>query len=109
MGLWAEKEWRNLTRARRAGLPAPTPFEQKEHVLVMSFVGADGWPAPQLAEAPLKSAAAWARCYCQVYRIVRRLHVAAKLVHADLSEYNLLLLGAQVRENVPSPPRTFPL
>ena len=42
---------RNLLRMHRHGLPCPTPLEQKEHVLVMSFLGTqDGWPAPQLRE-----------------------------------------------------------
>ena len=42
--LWAEKEMRNLKRLRAAGIPCPDPFEVRENVLVMSFLGDEqGW------------------------------------------------------------------
>ena len=51
------------THAATTGIPCPVPLEQKEHVLVMSFLGTeDGWPSPQLREAKL-SPKAWAKCY----------------------------------------------
>ena len=37
--LWTEKEYRNLIRANRAGVPVPTPLMQKENVLFMRFLG----------------------------------------------------------------------
>lgn len=46
--LWAEKEMRNLTRMYSAGLPVPKPILLRSHVLMMSFIGKDGWPAPKL-------------------------------------------------------------
>lgn len=46
--LWAEKELRNLTRMHNAGLPVPKPKLLKSHVLLMDFIGTDGWPAPKL-------------------------------------------------------------
>lgn len=46
--LWAEKEMRNLMRMYSAGLPVPQPILLRSHVLMMSFVGKDGWPAPKL-------------------------------------------------------------
>lgn len=46
--LWAEKEMRNLTRMYTAGLPVPQPILLRSHVLMMSFIGKDGWPAPKL-------------------------------------------------------------
>lgn len=46
--LWAEKEMRNLARMYSAGLPVPQPILLRSHVLMMSFVGKDGWPAPKL-------------------------------------------------------------
>ncbi len=52
--LWTEKEYRNLIRANRAGVPVPTPLVQKENVLFMRFLGKDCWPAPQLREIELK-------------------------------------------------------
>lgn len=46
--LWAEKEMRNLTRMYSCGLPVPQPILLRSHVLIMSFIGKDGWPAPKL-------------------------------------------------------------
>jgi len=46
--LWAEKEMRNLARMYAAGLPVPQPILLRSHVLMMSFIGKDGWPAPKL-------------------------------------------------------------
>ena len=34
-----------------AGVPVPQPILLKGHVLVMDFVGRDGWPAPLLKNA----------------------------------------------------------
>lgn len=51
--LWAEKEMRNLARMYAAGLPVPQPILLRSHVLMMSFIGKDGWPAPKLKVFPL--------------------------------------------------------
>lgn len=45
---WAEKEMRNLLRMYQNGLPVPKPYALKGHVVVMDFIGKDGWPAPLL-------------------------------------------------------------
>lgn len=46
--LWAEKEVANLQRMARAGVPCPGVVTQRHHVLVMTFLGADGRAAPKL-------------------------------------------------------------
>lgn len=45
---WAEKELRNLSRLDAAGLPCPKPILLRSHVLLMTFIGNAGWPAPRL-------------------------------------------------------------
>ena len=45
---WAEKEMRNLVRMYTAGLQVPEPILLRGHVLLMEFIGEDGWPAPKL-------------------------------------------------------------
>jgi RIO kinase 1 len=45
---WAEKELRNLLRLEAAGLPCPKPILLRSHVLLMTFIGDAGWPAPRL-------------------------------------------------------------
>jgi len=88
--LWAEKEMRNLKRAERAGLRCPHGVLLKKHVLVMQFVGQDGKPALKLAEANLSNARTLLLAYQQCVDLMRRLFVDCRLVHADLSEFNLL-------------------
>eukprot|EP00611_Tribonema_gayanum_P027961 TRINITY_DN704_c0_g2_i5.p1 TRINITY_DN704_c0_g2~~TRINITY_DN704_c0_g2_i5.p1 ORF type:complete len:755 (-),score=153.86 TRINITY_DN704_c0_g2_i5:46-2310(-) len=87
--IWAEKEARNLTRACKAGLSVPAPLLQRQHVLVMDFLGDDGWPAPQLKEVELDSERWW-RAYVECLEAARLLLLRCSLVHGDLSEYNVL-------------------
>jgi len=90
--VWAEKEYRNLIRAFRAGVPVPLPILQKNNVLFMRFLGEDCWPAPQLREIELKRRSKkWRTLYCQTMLAIKRLYQCAKLVHGDLSEYNILV------------------
>jgi RIO kinase 1 len=86
---WAEKEMRNLKRLVAAGIPAPDPHLLKSHVLVMDFLGKDGWCAPRLKEASL-NAAELIHCYRTIVVDMRRMYNECNLVHGDLSEYNLL-------------------
>lgn len=89
---WAEKEHRNLIRAYRAKVPVPKPLWQKENVLFLRFLGEDGWPSPQLRELSMKKGSKkWTALYEQTMEAVQRLHCDARLVHADLSEYNILV------------------
>ena len=98
--LWAEKEYRNLIRANRAGVPVPTPIMQEENVLFMRFLGEEGWPSPQLREVDIKKGSKkWTALYGQVMVAVRRLYHIARLVHGDLSEYNILLCPSSIIEN----------
>mmetsp|Transcript_15239 Transcript_15239/g.27681 ORF Transcript_15239/g.27681 Transcript_15239/m.27681 type:complete len:992 (-) Transcript_15239:185-3160(-) len=90
--LWTEKELRNLVRAHRAGLAVPKPLYQKENILFMRFLGDNGWPSPQLKEIDIKKGSEkWTTFYGQTLVAIRRLYHCARLVHADLSEYNLLI------------------
>ena len=111
---WAEKEMRNLARLREAGIFAPEPRMLRAHVLVMDFLGEGGYPAPRLkarfacvlvmagwlggaahspslrkqdAEIPASRLRA---LYTQLVMDVRTMFQRCRLVHADLSEYNLL-------------------
>ncbi|XP_055685786.1 serine/threonine-protein kinase RIO3 [Lutzomyia longipalpis] len=86
---WAEKEMHNLMRMQRAEIPCPDVVRLKKHILVMSFIGKDGRAAPKLKDANL-SEAEWIIAYEEVVDAMKRLFSQAKLVHADLSEYNIL-------------------
>jgi RIO kinase 1 len=89
--LWAEKELRNLKRLHGAGIPCPEPLHLRLHVLVMDFLGdRKGWPAPRLRDAGIQGHEEWDRCYLEMLSIMWRMYQVCKLVHADLSEYNVL-------------------
>ena len=88
--VWAEKEMRNLKRLVAAGIPCPHPLLLKSHVLLMQFLGdAHGTAYPKLKDASIP-AAKYPHLYRQLILSMRILFHSCKLVHADLSEYNLL-------------------
>ncbi|XP_041046430.1 serine/threonine-protein kinase RIO1 [Carcharodon carcharias] len=86
---WAEKEMRNLIRLQTAEIPCPEPIMLRSHVLVMGFIGKDDMPAPLLKNAHLSESKA-RELYLFVIQYMRRMYKDARLVHADLSEFNLL-------------------
>ncbi|KAJ1269317.1 hypothetical protein BS78_07G202500 [Paspalum vaginatum] len=86
---WAEKEMRNLLRVKAAGIRCPEPLLLRLHVLVMEFIGKGGWAAPRLKDAAL-SDDKLRECYFEIITTMRTLYQKCKLVHGDLSEYNIL-------------------
>ncbi len=92
--VWAEKEMRNLKRIHASGIPCPEPVQLRLHVLVMGFLGdKKGIPAPRLKDVELIGSdieARWKSLYLQLLGYMRILYQACRLVHADLSEYNVL-------------------
>ncbi|XP_044011545.1 serine/threonine-protein kinase RIO1 [Aphidius gifuensis] len=86
---WAEKELRNLNRIRQASIPSPKAIYLYSHVLLMEFIGSNGWPAPKLKDVVL-TPSKLRKVYRECVEIMWRLYNKSKLVHADLSEYNLL-------------------
>ncbi|XP_029979567.1 serine/threonine-protein kinase RIO3 [Sphaeramia orbicularis] len=87
--LWAEKEMHNLSRMKKAEIPCPEVVLLKKHILVMSFIGKDHVPAPKLKDAMLSSED-MKTAYHQVLHLMQQLYQECHLVHADLSEYNIL-------------------
>ncbi|PKK65941.1 Serine/threonine-protein kinase Rio1 [Rhizophagus irregularis] len=88
--LWAEKEMRNLKRLWQVGIPCPEPLVLRLHVLVMSFLGdKNGWAYPRLKDAVINSDK-YPELYYQLIKNMRTMYHKCRLVHADLSEYNLL-------------------
>ncbi|KAI1768967.1 Serine/threonine-protein kinase Rio1 [Hypoxylon sp. FL1150] len=98
--LWAEKEFRNLRRIHTAAIPCPEPIQLKLHVLVMSFLGdRKGYAYPRLRDADIAGDDAdqlWGQLYIQLLGIMRRMYQICRLVHADLSEYNILYNDKQL-------------
>jgi RIO kinase 1 len=86
---WAEKEMRNLARIHASGVPCPQPFVLRSHVLVMAFVGTDGVPAPLLKDVEVNQSKA-RELYLDMLIYLRKLFHVCHLIHADLSEFNIL-------------------
>jgi RIO kinase 1 len=85
---WAQKEFKNLQRAHEVGVRVPKPVDVKKNVLLMEFIGENGVSAPLLKEAPLKDPE---KNYQQLLTWVKQLYQKAEMVHADLSEYNIMI------------------
>ncbi|XP_078449862.1 serine/threonine-protein kinase RIO1 [Lampetra planeri] len=92
---WAEKEMRNLTRLHTAGIPCPEPVMLRSHVLVMGFIGKGDMPAPLLKNVQLSEGKA-RELYLHLIQHMRAMYQRARLVHADLSEFNLLYHEGEV-------------
>jgi len=86
MVAWARKEFKNMQAAHAAGVRVPAPIAVKKNVLVMEFIGdSEGTPAPSLVELEEVTL----DDYMQVIEQMSILYQKARLVHADLSEYNI--------------------
>jgi RIO kinase 3 len=87
--MWAEKEMHNLKRLHEGGISCPEVVLLRKHVLIMSFIGQDQRPAPKLKEATLTQEE-MTTAYHQTIQGMQSMYQKCHLVHADLSEYNLL-------------------
>ena len=100
---WAQKEYKNLTRMYEVGLSVPEPIAVSGNVLIMQFIGENSYPAPRMKDEPPKRPSAM---FKKIFKMVWVLFRRANLVHADLSEYNVLLLDKpyliDVSQSVPT-------
>ncbi|MGC8671383.1 MAG: serine protein kinase RIO [Candidatus Micrarchaeia archaeon] len=85
--VWCKKEYGNLKIAQSARINAPIPYDFSGNVLAMSFIGHNGVPAPQLRNANIENPEA---VLDKIIDQAKKLYEAG-LVHADLSEYNILI------------------
>jgi len=85
---WAQKEFKNLQRARDARVPVPEPLAVQKNVLIMKFIGKNGERAPLMKETVLEEPQ---RVFKLLLTYLRRLYGKGGLVHADLSEYNIMI------------------
>jgi len=84
---WTRKEFSNLVRARDAGIAVPEPLVWDRNILIMSFIGEGEVAFPQLRNVILEDPAA---IYENITSTIDILYNKAELVHADLSEFNIL-------------------
>ena len=85
---WVTKEFKNLTRLHNAGVTVPQPITSSNNVLLIEFIGdSDGNPAQPVKNQPPKNPDEFFnKLLIQLKLFVNE----AKLVHGDLSNYNIL-------------------
>jgi len=82
---WAQREYRNLLKAREAGIRVPTPYTVFYNILIMEFIG-DEMVAQRLKDHKPENPEKFLK---EIITNMRKLY-KAKLVHADLSGFNIL-------------------
>lgn len=88
IGSWVNKEFRNLNRLHEAGVNVPEVYASLNNVLVMEFIGDDeGNPYPTAKYAPPHDPEDF---YEQLVKQLDKFVNVAKLVHGDLSTYNII-------------------
>ncbi|MEM2974157.1 MAG: serine protein kinase RIO [Candidatus Micrarchaeia archaeon] len=84
---WTKKEFRNLKSCEEAGVHVPAPYYFQNNVLVMKFIGDENGPAPLLKDVDPPDPK---RNFREVITDMKRMYRVG-LVHADISEYNILV------------------
>lgn len=89
VNIWCKKEFGNLQIAVKAGVHAPKPYMFNGNILAMQYLGDENGQAMQLKEVDLDEKGA-ENILDMVIDDMRKLY-KAKLVHGDISEYNILV------------------
>lgn len=84
--LWTKKEFRNLEDFTKAKVRVPLPIAINRNCLLMEFIGANGEAAPRAKDKPFIDPEKQYKIMCEYLAKL----INARLVHADLSEYNIL-------------------
>jgi len=84
---WTKKEFKNLQRMSVHNIPCPKPLNVERNILVMEYLGSEGAVLPKLKDSKINKPR---NLYKRIMNSVKDLYQKAKLVHADLSEYNIL-------------------
>lgn len=84
--IWTRKEFRNLEDFTKAKIRVPQPIATNRNCLLMEFIGKNGEAAPRAKEIPFQNPQEKYELMCEYMAKM----INARLVHSDLSEYNLL-------------------
>lgn len=88
---WTQKEFKNLTRLYNFNLNVPEPYVAMENVLVMEYLkrsNTDESAAPPLNKIKIDNPK---KIFEEIIDFMDISYNEAKLVHGDLSRYNILL------------------
>jgi len=84
---WCKKEFKNLKKASKV-LKCPEPISFRKNILVMEFIGEEYSPYPKLKDVNIENPKAG---FQRVLNDIKKLWREEKLVHGDLSEYNIII------------------
>lgn len=84
---WTKKEFRNLQKASDI-VSCPEAITCQNNILAMEFIGEEFSPYPKLKDVEIENPQTG---YQQVIKGIERLWKEKKIVHGDLSEYNILV------------------
>jgi RIO kinase 1 len=87
--LWIFDEWTTMRQLSEAGVDCPEPIAHSDTAILMSFIGDERGPAPQLRQVTVPQESVEPVMQSLLDNIVRMLD--AQRVHGDLSPYNILL------------------
>ena len=87
---WANKEFMNLKLFQNAGVRVPRPIMHVANIVIMEYVGDAVAPAKEMRNVRLEEPEAVAR---KILGYVKLAYRKVELVHSDLSEFNVLMLG----------------
>lgn len=82
---WAQREYRNLLKAREAGVNVPKPIAFKFNIVLEEFIGDDD-AAPQLKNSVPHDLS---KFFDKTIENMRKMYKAG-LIHTDLSPFNIL-------------------
>jgi len=89
---WAAKEFGNLQRLTEAGVRVPKPIAHHQNIVVMEYIGTEVEPAREMRNVVLDDPEGVAR---KILGYLRLSYQKAKLVHGDVSEFNVLMLDQE--------------
>jgi len=86
---WTEREYFNLKYSSEKKINVPKPIDQEKNILVMQLIGEKGnpWPTLKYDKTAKKNIN---EIYSQFIKNMHNLIYNAKMVHSDLSEYNII-------------------
>jgi len=84
---WCKKEFKNLEKASNV-VRCPEPKAFQKNILVMEFIGEEFTPYPKLKEINIENPE---EAFQKIKKNIKELWREEKIVHGDLSEYNVLM------------------
>ena len=95
VNLFARKEYKNLEICERAGVSSPKPIYTEKNIVVMGFIGKDGKPFPTLEKKGFQNQKIGREFLNETIEEILKMY-KNNLIHADLSEYNILVGNKKV-------------